>query len=134
MAAGFREEFLAMCAAGYEPTAMFCGSDGVAVTVVSELLRMGLRVPEDVSVVGHADYPIATQVSPNLTTIHMPHKQMGIAAVRRLLARSGHLGILDDLPPQRISLVPFLVERESTGPVAARSWRPRLEAATERAG
>ena len=116
----------AMAADGFEATAMFCGSDGVAITVVSELLRMGLRVPEDVSVVGHADYPVATQVSPNLSTIHMPHREMGVAAVRQLISRSRLASPLNDLPPQRISLVPHLVERQSTGPAPSVSWRQRL--------
>lgn len=124
--AAFREALLLLVNGGFEPTAVFCGSDGVAVTVVSELMRMGLRVPQDISVVGHADYPIATQISPRLTTIHMPHRQMGIAAVRLLLSRTGKVGVYNDLPPQRLSLVPWLVERETTAPATARSWRARV--------
>ena len=126
IAGGFRDAVSDMVKSGFEPSAFFCGSDGVAVTVVSELMRMGLSVPNDVSVVGHADYPIATQVSPNLTTIHMPHKQMGIAAVRQLLSRIGFNGQLNDLPPQRISLVPHLVERKSTAVATKESWRGKF--------
>lgn len=121
-----RDCLLSMVRAGFEPTAFFCGSDGVAVTVVSELMRLGLRVPEDVSVIGHADYSIATQISPQLTTVHMPHRQMGVAAVRLLLGRASKSPDLDGLPPQRVSLVPRLVERQSSGPAATRSWRARL--------
>jgi LacI family transcriptional regulator len=128
MAAGFRDSIMTMARGGFEPTAFFCGSDGVAVTVETELMRMGLRVPEDVSVVGHADYPIAMQVSPNLTTIHMPHRQMGIVAVRQVLARIAAQGLPDDMPPMRISLVPHLVERQSTGPAARQSWLQKLGA------
>ena len=123
---GFRDALLKLLADDFEPTAFFCGSDGVAVTVVSELMRMGLKVPADISVVGHADYPIATQVSPKLTTVHMPHLQMGIAAVRTVLARAGLGARVDDLPPQRISLVPHLVVRDSSGPASTRSWKDRL--------
>jgi LacI family transcriptional regulator len=123
---GLREALAEMVGQGFEPTAFFCGSDGVAVTVVSELMRMGLRVPEDVSVVGHADYPIATQVSPKLTTIHMPHRQMGIAAVRLVLSRSGLITPVNDLPPQRLSLVPTLVERQSTARATTKSWRHKV--------
>ncbi|MBY5541679.1 LacI family transcriptional regulator [Rhizobium leguminosarum] len=125
-AADLRGAVMKMADDGFEPTAIFCGSDGVAVTVVSELMRMGISVPDDISVVGHADYPIATQVSPNLTTIHMPHKQMGIAAVRQLLSRIGLNGQLNDLPPQRLSLVPHLVKRQSTGPAATQSWKTKI--------
>lgn len=127
-ATDFRNALIAMADDGFEPTAFFCGSDGVAVTVVSELMRLGIRVPQDASVVGHADYPIATQVSPSLTTIHMPHRQMGIAAVRQLLGRKGLNGPLNDLPPQRISLVPHLIERQSSARAAKSSWRDKLRA------
>jgi Transcriptional regulators len=125
-ASDLRDALLAMVRDDFEPTAFFCGSDGVAVTVVSELMRMGLRVPEDVSVIGHADYGIATQISPQLTTVQMPHRQMGVAAVRILLGRAGGSSELDGLPPQRVSLVPRLVERQSSGPASTRSWRSRL--------
>ncbi|MGL4961707.1 MAG: LacI family DNA-binding transcriptional regulator [Inquilinus sp.] len=123
---GFREAFLDLIEAGFEPTAIFCGNDGVAVTVVSELARLGLRVPEDISVVGFADYACATQIAPKLTTIRMPSQEMGIAAVRLLLARAGHRGPPDDLPPQRVMLVQRLVERDSTAAPNPRSWRSRL--------
>lgn len=123
---GLRENLMKMADAGFEATAIFCGSDGVAITVVSELLRMGVRVPEDISVVGHADYPIATQVAPNLTTVRMPHKEMGVMAVRQLLSRSKISGPANDMPPQRISLVPSLIERQSTAHVPQSSWRKKL--------
>jgi LacI family transcriptional regulator len=121
-----REAILGMLKDGFEPTAFFCGSDGVAVTVLSELMRMGLRIPEDVSVVGHADYGIATQISPQLTTVHMPHRQMGVAAVRLLLGRAQDSDELEGLPPQRVNLVPHLVERQSAGPAPKSSWQTRL--------
>ncbi|MFC3706106.1 LacI family DNA-binding transcriptional regulator [Devosia honganensis] len=125
-ASDLRDALLAMVRDNFEPTAFFCGSDGVAVTVVSELMRMGLRVPEDVSVIGHADYGIATQISPQLTTVRMPHREMGVAAVRILLGRAAMSPEFEGLPPQRVSLVPRLVERQSSGPASTRSWRSRL--------
>jgi LacI family transcriptional regulator len=51
---------------------------------------------------------------------------MGIAAVRQLLSRLGMNGQLNDLPPQRISLVPHLIERQSSGPVPTHSWSSKL--------
>lgn len=125
-AGDLREAIRSMTGSGFEPTALFCGSDIVAVTVASELMRLGLRIPEDISVIGHADYAIATQFSPQLTTVHMPHREMGIAAVRVLLARAGQTSFLDGLPAQRISLVPSLIERQSSGPATGESWRHRL--------
>lgn len=123
---GFRTALLEFLGGGFEPTAFLCGNDGVAVTVVSELMRMGLKVPEDISVVGYGDYPIATQVSPELTTMHQPHREMGVTAARLMLARAGLGTRVDDLPPQRISLVPHLVVRASSGPASLRSWRAKL--------
>lgn len=118
----FRDAIVQMVAEDFVPTAFFCGNDDVAVTVVSEFLRMGLRVPEDVSVVGFADYPIATQIAPRLTTVRSPHREMGAAAVRLIMSRLGLLGPRNDLPPQRLALVGKLIVRESTGPVAKTSW------------
>jgi LacI family transcriptional regulator len=124
--AGFSAALMATVGEGFEPTCFFCGSDAVALTVVSELMRIGLEIPEDVSVVGHADYPIATQISPKLTTVHMPHRQMGIAAVRVLLSRAGLSTPVTDTVPMRISLVPNLVERQTTGSATTTSWRHKL--------
>lgn len=129
-AGDLREALSAMVQSGFEPTAFFCGSDIVAVTILSELMRLGLRVPEDVSVIGHADYAIASQISPQLTTVHMPHREMGIVAVRALLARAGQLTFLDGLPAQRFHIVPNLVERQSSGPALQGSWRQRLRTLT----
>ena len=76
--------------------------------------------------VGHADYPIATQIPPKLTTVHMPHRQMGIAAVRVLLLRAGLSTPVTDTVPMRISLAPNLVERQTTGSATTTSWRHKL--------
>jgi len=97
------------------PTGFFCGSDYVAVTVLTELLRMGVHVPEQASVVGYADYIVAQHTSPALTTVRVPFRQMGTVAMRQLLGRIGGVGINSDLPPQRIGLVPKLILRGSSG-------------------
>lgn len=125
--ADFRQNFLALVREGFEPTAFFCGNDGVAVTVVSELIRLGLRVPQDASVVGHADYAIATQIAPQLTTVRVPHHAMGVAAVRLLVSRTGGYGPVNDLPPHRIVMIDELTVRETTAPPPSRSWLPRLK-------
>lgn len=122
----FRSSLIAMIDDGFVPTAFFCGSDGVAVTVVSELVRMGLRVPDDVSVIGHSDDPIALHISPKLTTLHLPHRQMGLTAVRLLLSRAGLILPVADPTPMRVSLVPHLVVRQTSGPPGPGSWHSRL--------
>jgi LacI family transcriptional regulator len=123
----FSRAFLEMVQEGFETTAFFCGNDGVAVTVMSELMRLGLNVPDDVSVVGHADFPIATQITPQLTTVRSHHRDLGIAAVRLLLSRCGAYGPRNDLPPQRVMLIDTLVVRGSTAGPPAASWRWRLD-------
>src|SRR6185437_10760785 len=68
-------------------TAFFCAHDGLALTVVSELLRLGYKVPEDVTVIGFGDFSAAQQITPQLTTVRLPGRDMGAAAVRLLLDR-----------------------------------------------
>jgi LacI family transcriptional regulator len=121
-ATGLRRNILRMIGDGLVPTAFFCGSDGVAVTLMGELSRLGIRVPDDVSIVGHADYPLATQVTPALTTLHMPHREMGMKAVDLLTARIESARASRPVPYQRLRLVPYLIERQSTGTVRDPGW------------
>jgi LacI family transcriptional regulator len=99
----------ALVAACHGFTAVFATTDEVAFGVVSGLRCSGLRVPEDVSVVGMDDVPMATHADPPLTTIQVPARQLGCSAWHLLRAvRDG-----DDAP--RVSTVPFdLVVRAST--------------------
>jgi LacI family transcriptional regulator len=96
-------------------TAFFCAHDGLALTVVSELLRLGYRVPEDVTVVGFGDFTAARQITPQLTTIRLPGRDMGAAAVRLLIDRI-RLGARNIGVAQRLYVVPEIIERESSGP------------------
>ncbi|HTJ57687.1 MAG TPA: LacI family DNA-binding transcriptional regulator [Devosiaceae bacterium] len=122
---GFREAFLDHAHAAGGATALFCAHDGIAVTVISELLRMGVRVPEDISVVGFNDLSVASQVSPKLTTMRQPMVAMGAATVRCIADRIAGLDGMAP-PPLRISLLTELVERESTGPAGDKSWVGRV--------
>ena len=122
---GFRRPLLSHLGAGGRPTAMFCAHDGIAVSAVSELLQLGLRIPDDVSIVGYSDFAAATQISPRLTTVRVPHVEMGGAMVRCIVDR------LPDpargaRPPVRIGLAAEIVRRESTGPVGAPNWAAAL--------
>lgn len=114
-AAQFREAMEAMFAQGYNPTAYVCGNDMVAVMVMSELVRMGISVPQQASVTGFGDYTVASQMSPGITTVRVPYQKMGIAALRLLASRIGSEGGVNDLPPQRLGLIGELVIRGSTG-------------------
>ena len=107
----FAESFLNLRLEGEMPTALFCSHDSLGVFVVSELHRLGYRVPDAVSVVGYGDFVAATQISPPLTTVRLPGTDMGIAAFRLLLNRMDTTA--HQLPPQRLLLVPEIIERES---------------------
>ncbi len=92
------------------PTAIFTGNDVSAIGALSAIRESGLRVPEDISLIGCDDIPIARQIFPNLTTIRHPLAQMSRAAVNMLIAMISGI----DPPTDTIVFSPELVEREST--------------------
>ncbi|CAN5417156.1 LacI family DNA-binding transcriptional regulator [soil metagenome] len=94
------------------PTAIFAGSDLQALGVLEAVRSLGLRVPEDLSVVGYDDIPMAKWVSPRLTTIRQPLMRMAEEATRLVLRMSR--APLDSIP--RMDLATSLVVRESTAP------------------
>lgn len=69
------------------PTAILAMSDQLALGVVEAAERQGLKVPEDLSVVGFDDIPEASRTAPPLTTVHQPHVQKGLQAGRMLVAQ-----------------------------------------------
>ncbi|MFF8633463.1 LacI family DNA-binding transcriptional regulator [Streptomyces pilosus] len=94
------------------PTAVFAGSDLQALGVLEAARVRGLRVPEDLSVVGYDDVPLAQWSSPPLTTVHQPLRHMAEEASRMLLRPDA-----PDTPgtaAQRIELATHLVVRQST--------------------
>ena len=68
------------------PTAIICGNDVLAVGAIITARARGLAVPADLSITGMDDIELAKAVEPGLTTIHVPHRRMGKAAARALLA------------------------------------------------
>lgn len=112
--ASFERAFAELQAKNEQPTAVFCATDGLALTVMWALNRNGLRVPEDVSVVGCNGIIEAQRSVPKLTTLHIPKRAIGAEAVRALIATIK--GERPDDIPRRISLPPSLVIRESTAP------------------
>ncbi len=74
------------------PSAIFCCADGVAADVYRVLRTMGKRIPEDVSVVGFDDDPIAAVLNPPLTTIRRDVAEMGRTAMELLLEQMGGMG------------------------------------------
>ncbi|GAA3596235.1 LacI family DNA-binding transcriptional regulator [Klugiella xanthotipulae] len=94
----------------HTPTAIFAGSDLQALGVYDAARERGLRVPEDLSVVGYDDIPLAQWVSPRMTTINQPLAEMGRQAVH--IAVGLAKGEVQDTP--RMDLATQLVVREST--------------------
>ena len=87
-------------------TAIFAGNDLVAAGAIQALREHGLRVPDDISIVGYDDVPPAADLG--LTTVHLPHDELGRAAVRLALARE---------PAGPITLGTHIVVRDSVRPV-----------------
>ena len=92
------------------PDAFICSNDLIAAVFKQTLESVGLRVPEDVMLTGFADLPVASLMTPRLTTVHQNREQMARAAFERLMARIAN----PDLPPCDIFLPSRLVVREST--------------------
>jgi LacI family transcriptional regulator len=94
------------------PTAIFAGSDMQAFGVYQEAAARGLRIPDDLSVVGFDDIAFSELTTPPLTTVRQPLARMAAEAVRLLVAAGdGMPG-----PPPRVELATHLVVRGSTGP------------------
>jgi LacI family transcriptional regulator len=102
------------------PTAIFAFNDISAIGASRAIRDFGLRVPEDVSIVGFDDIVSASFQNPALTTVHQPLKKMGRMAAETLLKRISRLNAEAVPIPSVITVEPELVVRESTCPVAGR--------------
>jgi len=94
-------------------SAVLCGSDEIAFGVVKALQSCGVRVPDDISVVGFDDHPLAAYWTPSLTTVAQDFDQLGRDAVALLS------GAERDELRCGADRLPHLVERGSTGPAPA---------------
>ncbi|WP_260610039.1 LacI family DNA-binding transcriptional regulator [Streptomyces sp. WAC06614] len=95
---------------GDRPTAVICDDDILAAGACKAARRLGLRVPEDLSVTGFDDLALATAVEPELTTVHLPAEQVGEHGMTALLA------VLDGREWTAPDLPVGLVVRGSTAP------------------
>ncbi|MHB1959527.1 MAG: LacI family DNA-binding transcriptional regulator [Acidobacteriaceae bacterium] len=94
-------------------TAMISFNDNAAIGAMRALQDAGLRIPQDVSVIGFDDIKAAALVSPSLTTVHQPLREMGWMAAQYLMGRlQGTEGFRE-----QIRMSPELMVRESTGAV-----------------
>lgn len=94
------------------PTALLSINDLLAISALRAAADLGLRVPDDLSLVGFDDIPMANYLVPRLTTVTKNALTAGIRAFEVLLARIQN----PDLPRQTIKHTPRLIIRESTGP------------------
>jgi len=90
------------------PTAVFAGNDEMATGAYVAVRKAGLRIPEDISIVGFDDTPIAGRLWPALTTVRLPIREMGAAAAKLLLDQAA-----GNPPAEIISFSPEIVVRES---------------------
>ena len=92
------------------PTAYFADNDVIAEGCIRAMQERGIRIPEDISVVGFDDAPMTELVNPPLTTMSVPKAAMGALAVNRLVSRIQEETLGEAV---RISVLPKVIERES---------------------
>lgn len=105
---GGAEATAALMALTPRPTAIFAVNDNTAIGALSTLTRLGLSVPEDVSLVGYNDIPIVSLLPTPLTSVHVPFDQIAQDALDLLAAESGG--------PELREHMPSLIPRASTAP------------------
>jgi LacI family transcriptional regulator len=104
------EHGAALLAVDPPPTAVFAASDELAAGLIEAARLRGMRVPDDLSVIGFDNTPLAPVTSPPLTTIHGPVQEMGAVALRTAL----RLASAEDIDSHHVELATRLVVREST--------------------
>ncbi|MDX2392343.1 MULTISPECIES: LacI family DNA-binding transcriptional regulator [unclassified Streptomyces] len=107
---GRRAVETALSTPGPRPTAIVCDDDILAAGACKAARRLGLRIPEDISVTGFDDLALATAVEPELTTVALPAERVGEQGMTALLAA------LDGTPWTAPDIPVHLVVRDSSGP------------------
>ncbi|GII30479.1 substrate-binding domain-containing protein [Planotetraspora mira] len=97
------------------PTAIFAGSDETALGIIEAARARGLRIPEDLSIVGFDDTQVARMGSPPLTTVRQPLREMGRVALRTAL----RLAAGEKIDSHHVELATELVVRGSTAPASS---------------
>jgi LacI family transcriptional regulator len=100
----------ALLALASPPQAVFTSNDAMAVGVYHALFEAGLRIPQDMAVMGYDDIELARYLTPPLTTIHQPKDELGQLAIDTLIHRLND----PDASQQTLVLTPELVVRAST--------------------
>lgn len=95
-----------------QTTAVFCGNDVLGVGALRRAREMGVRVPEDVSIIGFDDIELAEIAYPALTTVHVPHREMGRRAGKALAEL-----VTNGTSIEAVELDASLVFRDTLAPV-----------------
>ncbi len=109
-----RNGFLAMLRKDREFTAVVAANDLLALGCYDALLELGLKCPANISVTGYNDMPFMDRVSPALTSVLIPHMEIGVEAAELLLERIRK----PDSAVRTVNLQPELIIRASTAPPA----------------
>jgi len=114
--AGGHDAMQRILASGARPTAVMASNDLTAIGAMGAIAEAGLRVPDDISVVGYDDIQLSAFTMPPLTTVSLPRAEIANAAFNALL----HAKQSDEptlAPGEEYLVLPTLVIRKSTGPV-----------------
>ncbi len=109
---GFEGAKRMLANAKQKPTAVFCANDITAIAVIQCFLQEGMKVPEDISVMGIDNIDVAQYMNPMLTTVEVPKVELGKNAVRLLIDRIENGKTI----PMTIKLPYRLIVRESVAP------------------
>ncbi len=108
------------------PTAVVCATDLIATAVIEAAWETGLRVPEDIAVVGFDDTGVATQITPQLTTVRQPVSQ--VASTATYLAACAVVGQEPETASWQVVLPVQVVVRESSGAGPGKRLAPQAAA------
>lgn len=95
------------------PTAIFAGNDEMAIGIYTSARKLGLSIPDDLSIVGFDDTPMASRIAPALTTVRLPIRDMGAEAADSLMRLIRGVEVTDNK-----SFLPEIIVRESTRTIA----------------
>lgn len=109
-----RERALALLSLPHRPTAVFCFNDRMAIGCYQAAQSLGLRIPQDVSIMGFDDEDLSGFLDPGLSTMVLPHDEMARWAVGQLL--DGYDATDQDERMRKIKIECEYVERQSIGP------------------
>ncbi|MEP3672776.1 MAG: LacI family DNA-binding transcriptional regulator [Hyphomicrobiales bacterium] len=107
-----REAFHDVIANNARPTVIFGGNDVLAVGALQGAREAGLSVPDDICITGFDDIELATVTNPALTTVHVPHRDMGSIAAETLFSM-----VKESTGPHHIKLDTYIVERATLAPL-----------------